>query len=154
MLRVILLRFVRAFDQGGPPQSDKAFWERMINRVGPRASGTITISGWMGAFCAWDNKGRFFRRDSVGAGPEGDLTFDDVSFPHVDPCFPEGYAEVDVLLLDFVTGTKIDCAMLAGHVAMAVEGPRRDTIRIAPQWFMYAKGKERAQGWGFWRLQV
>lgn len=148
MLRVILRRFIRAFDKGGPPRSDQAFWERMIDKAGLSAGNYI--SGWMSAFCAWDNKGIFFEcRTRQGNGKEV-LVFDGVTFPRVySP--PEGYAEVDVILVDLISKEKMDCTMLAGHIGMAVEGRMQDTIRIAPQWFMYVKGKKRGNvGMGFW----
>jgi hypothetical protein len=73
-----------------------------------------------------------------------------VSFPKVYAP-PEGYAEVDVLVLDMMSGAKIDCTMLAGHIGMTVTGKGQDTIRIAPQWFMYVKGRKREDtGMGFW----
>jgi hypothetical protein len=50
MLRIILRRFIRAFDKGGPPQSDKHFWQRMIDKAA-LSTGNY-ISGWMSAFCA------------------------------------------------------------------------------------------------------
>ncbi|KAG6863735.1 hypothetical protein C0991_003622 [Blastosporella zonata] len=50
MLRVILRRFVRAFDEGGP-QADKDFWERMVHEL-PGGSTMPFISGWIAAFCA------------------------------------------------------------------------------------------------------
>src|SRR5215475_13029907 len=57
MLRVIIIRFVRAFDEGGP-QADMEFWERIVHEEA--TSACYYISGWIGAFCAWDNKGSFF----------------------------------------------------------------------------------------------
>jgi Domain of unknown function (DUF4419) len=165
MLRVILLRFVRCFDKGEPPQPDREFWELMINRGGPRMSGMTHISGWLGAFCAWDNRGAFFKHRAEVARrakqrpqsfvaeeeEEEDLIFDGVSFPNVDYQFPEGYAEVDVKVVDRAKGKTMDCAMLAGHMGIAIEGAQHDIVRIAPQWFMYVKGKERDGTRGFWR---
>ena len=156
MLRVILRRFVRAFDQGGPPQSDMVFWGRMINRVGPRGSRVAYISGWMSVFAAWDKRGEFFgartyfarlakEQPELFEGEDLDLAFDGVSFPRVNVYPPEGYAEVDVLVQDLVANQTIKCTMLAGHVGMAVDGKEQDTIRIAPQWFMYVKGQTPAR---------
>lgn len=85
MLRVILLRFVRAFDAGGPNGADKKFWERMVHEQ-PGGSFTPFISGWITAFCAWNPKGVFFearkhQKRSIGQdGPAWvrDLKFDGV----------------------------------------------------------------------------
>jgi Domain of unknown function (DUF4419) len=160
MLRVIVTRFVRAFDIGGP-QADMEFWERIIDET--TGSGTYYISGWMTAFCAWGTDGQFLASRNNQGGTVGryaprapqwvhGLKFDDVWFPRVHSP-PEGYAEVDVLLMDLQTQKEYDCTMLAGHVGFAVEGEKQlDTIHIAPQWFMYVKGPSREAPGGFWRL--
>src|ERR1700722_6968865 len=69
MLRVVVTRFVRAFDTGGP-QADMEFWERIIDETG-----THYISGWITAFCAWGTDGQFLasRKDqgsTVGQAPQ------------------------------------------------------------------------------------
>ncbi|KAG5646170.1 hypothetical protein DXG03_004223 [Asterophora parasitica] len=129
LLEALLKRLVRAFHVGGP-QTDKAFWDRMVHQV-PRASGPIPfISGWLGAFCAWDNK-----EWAVN------LSFDMVWFPRVmEP--PKAYAEVDVVVKDGLTGKSFDCSMIAGHISTSLDGKGRllKTVRMAPHWFMYVKG--------------
>ncbi|KAG6811064.1 hypothetical protein H0H92_009153 [Tricholoma furcatifolium] len=157
MLSAILKRFVHAFDKGGP-QADKDFWERMVHES-PGGSFVPFISGWITAFCAWDTKGRFFtaRKNQHGFGMDPpqwviNLTFDGVWFPRVHNA-PEGYAEVDVLVSDEREGKEYNCTMLAGHVAITMDGEDKqklDTLRIAPQWFMYVKGGERDAQNGFW----
>ncbi|KAF8063403.1 hypothetical protein FPV67DRAFT_241690 [Lyophyllum atratum] len=157
MLRVILKRFVRAFDTSRPPRADKEFWERMVHEQ-PGGSFTPFVSGWITAFCAWEPNGVFFAArkhsgSSFGPQPPGwvrKLKFDGVCFPRVWEA-PEGYAEVDVLVVDVRTGEELDCTMLAGHVGLTMEGEGRlDTVRAAPQWFMYVKGEERKAGSEFW----
>jgi hypothetical protein len=159
MLRAVLRRFVRAFEEGGP-QADKEFWERMVHEV-PGGSGIPYISGWTSAFCAWDHKGAFFAAkksqdnwQDFAPGWVMNLTFDGVWFPRVYVA-PEGYAEVDVLVQDQWTGIEYDCTMLAGHVGISMDGQEKlDTVRIAPQWFMYVKGEEREAGSSFWKRRT
>lgn len=50
---------------------------------------------------------------------------------------PVGFCEVDVKVDD--NGQELDCMMVAGHVASAVEGTNSDTLRPAPAWFMFVK---------------
>ncbi|KAG6856288.1 hypothetical protein H0H87_005771 [Tephrocybe sp. NHM501043] len=147
MLRVIILRFIRAFDDNGPPRDDKEFWERMIHEQA--ASNGYYISGWMSAFCAWSKSGGFFRSrhrqgketSTVSSWVHG-LSFDGVWFPRVGVP-PKGYSEVDVLVVDEVQNKSYDCTLLAGHVAVAFgDEENMDTVHMAPQWFMYVKGKE------------
>jgi hypothetical protein len=156
MLRVIIRRFIRAFDEGGP-ESDAAFWERIVHEEA--GSGVYFLSGWISAFCAWNTKGVYFQSRnhqvsgySFSRSPDWvhGLTFDGVWFPRAwSP--PEGYAEVDVLVVDLEAGKELDCTMLAGHVGVAISGKEQlDTVRIAPQWFMYVKGEKRVPGTDYW----
>ncbi|KAG6918072.1 hypothetical protein DXG01_016730 [Tephrocybe rancida] len=147
MLWVILLRFVRAFDEGGPPLRDKEFWERMIHEQA--GSNGYYISGWMSAFCAWSKTGGFFRhkqhqgreRDTVPSWVHG-LSFDGVWFPRVGVP-PEGYSEVEVIVNDEVQRKTYECTLLAGHVGVSLgDETSMDTVRMAPQWFMYVNGEE------------
>ncbi|KAG6919663.1 hypothetical protein DXG01_002605 [Tephrocybe rancida] len=157
MLRAILKRFVRAFDDKGP-KSDIEFWERMVHET-PGGSFTPFVSGWISAFCAWDNKGKYFGARkyqdgmTIGEPPSWvkGLKFDGVWFPRVNVP-PEGYAEVDVQVVDHWEEKSYDCTMLAGHVGHVMVGKerhQRDTLQIAPQWFMYVKGEERDVSQGF-----
>ncbi|KAG6909874.1 hypothetical protein DXG01_014910 [Tephrocybe rancida] len=148
MLRAILSRFVHAFDTDASEAADKAFWERMVHEE--HASGTYWIGGWMSVFCAWDSKGVFFAdrneddRESLSLKPRPvwarSLELDGHRIPRVRAC-PDGYAEVDVKVVDVVKQQTWDCRMLAGHVGISLEGDQLDTIRMAPQWFMYVKGE-------------
>ncbi|KAI0654377.1 hypothetical protein C8Q70DRAFT_1058473 [Cubamyces menziesii] len=54
MLRPILHRFISAFDS----QVDTAFWQHIVYRQ-KVMSGEDNISGWITAFCVWDNSGRW-----------------------------------------------------------------------------------------------
>lgn len=54
LIQPVLNRFIKTFDR---PDSDEVvdFWERMIHR--DSRSGTETISGWINAFCLWNEDG-------------------------------------------------------------------------------------------------
>ncbi|RPD61330.1 hypothetical protein L227DRAFT_610364 [Lentinus tigrinus ALCF2SS1-6] len=54
MLRPILRRFILAFD--GYP--DVTFWDHVAHRTSEYC-GQDDLSGWLTAFCVWDNKGRW-----------------------------------------------------------------------------------------------
>ncbi|KAG6909858.1 hypothetical protein DXG01_014886 [Tephrocybe rancida] len=159
MLRAILTRFVRAFDDGFPTGPDAPFWARMVHEES--GSGTYWLGGWISAFCAWDAQGVFFAdRDKDTAVRLGvlarvptpawarGLEVDGCGFPRVSAC-PEGYAEVSVRVVDGRSGERWACRALAGHVGIEVmregdgeeEREGGDTIRMAPQWFVYVKGK-------------
>ncbi|KAG5638897.1 hypothetical protein H0H81_008957 [Sphagnurus paluster] len=145
MLRVILQRFVRAFEEDGR-QQDMKFWERIVHEEAK--SGERFISGWMSAFCAWDAQGKYFggrdrQPSSWGIDPPPawvhGLTFDGVWFPRVSAP-PRGYAEVDVKVI--TEAEELDCSMLAGHTSISFGGAGLDTINMEPQWFIYVKGEK------------
>ncbi|KAI1783968.1 hypothetical protein LXA43DRAFT_930733 [Ganoderma leucocontextum] len=81
-------------------------------------------------------------------GPRGydnpTYTLDGVPF-FVIPvgCIPPGYCEVDVTVND--NGHKLDCMMVAGHVAFsgssAVGSDKIDTVSPSAQWFIFEKKK-------------
>lgn len=153
MLRAILTRFVHAFDAEGV-KKDKDFWERIIHHQSG-GSGPNYISGWMTAFCAWNAKGLYFKSkgDQGHRGGWGDrapewvhgLKIDKVWFPRVHSP-PKGYAEVDVKVIDVPRGETLDCAMVSGHIGVSMgDKEKRDTVYMAPQWFMFVKGEERQE---------
>ena len=146
MLRPILSRFAAAFD-GNP---DLTFWSQVVHRGG--GCGTDYISGWISAFCVWDGDGNWL----VSSRNDDGYTLDGVSyFTFNNLRIPAGFSAVDVSLHD--CRRKYLCKMLAGHVAVALTSSDRDgnaqacehvdadgevvydTIRPAPQWFMYMK---------------
>ena len=58
MLRPILMRFAAAFD-GSP---DVTFWEHVVNR-NDEVCGLDILSGWITAFCVWDEDGKWLAGD-------------------------------------------------------------------------------------------
>ena len=174
MLRPILRRFVDAFHGN----LDITFWEHVVNRDHiceyDTLSGWITaFCVWdvRGKWLASDRNVEAATTESMGGSvmtPRTQPSRSDwfVVLSHVRlasfsahymldgvPYFfldmkdvPAGYNEVDVLVIN--NGKKIQCTMVAGHVASDVsrtvrdELPVLDTLRPAPQWFLYVKASE------------
>ncbi|KAF8817143.1 hypothetical protein BYT27DRAFT_7247691 [Phlegmacium glaucopus] len=142
LLRPILTRFVAAFD--GEPDID--FWSRVCY-YHPQGSGPTYLSGWITAFCVWSNEGKWqgsprdvmvFQLWDTKKVPE--LVLDGVSYPTIESEeIPVGFCEVDVKLDD--NGVKFPCVMVSGHLALSVEGAKKDSIRPLPSWFMFIKEK-------------
>ncbi|KAL0571202.1 hypothetical protein V5O48_010752, partial [Marasmius crinis-equi] len=67
LLNPILRHFVASFDD---PQSEsvRTFWERIAHKTG--GSGPYYLSGWITAFCFWDQDGKSL----YGNGPEGPVS--------------------------------------------------------------------------------
>jgi hypothetical protein len=147
MLRPILTRFVRAFD--GEPDID--FWGRVCH-YHYHGSGPTYLSGWITAFCIWSSEGKWQGPPISESKPSRpirllggkmvpELVLDEVSYPVIDSGdVPVGFCEVDVKLDD--NGVELPCMMVSGHLAISVEGEKKDGIRPLPSWFMFVKREE------------
>ncbi|KAG6361716.1 hypothetical protein INS49_009944 [Diaporthe citri] len=107
MLRPILRRMVRSFSD---PSSTETldFWNTIVhrNRLG---SGTDYLSGWLTAFCFWDEKGK--------AKAARHPVLEGVAYPTVDvDKVPAGFASVPVSVDD--NGHEYKATMVAGSVGI------------------------------------
>ncbi|KAF8803973.1 hypothetical protein BYT27DRAFT_7225460 [Phlegmacium glaucopus] len=128
LLRPILTRFVAAFD--GEPDID--FWSRVCH-YHPQGSGPTYLSGWITAFCVWSSVGKW-----QGHCTSDSLVLDEVSYPVIkSQDVPMGFCEVDVKLID--NEVTFQCMMVSGHLALSIEGEKKDSIRPLPSWFMFIK---------------
>ena len=143
LLRPIISRFVGAFDlaEKNAPQ-DVDFWNRICS-LHYQGSGPTYLSGWITAFCVWTNEGKWMGPVLPGQqerSPVRDakLVLDGVEYNYIGSGdVPNGFCEVDVKLDD--NGEELDCIMVSGHLASRVEGPKKDTLRPLPSWFMFVK---------------
>jgi hypothetical protein len=150
LLRPILTRFVRAFDS----EPDIDFWSRICH-YHSQGSGPTYLSGWITAFCVWSSQGKWqgppiskpSKTISLLCGevvPQ--LVLDKVSYPVIDSSdVPVGFCEVDVKLDD--NGVIFPSMMVSGHLALLVEGEKKDRVRPLPSWFMFIKGEEEEKKW-------
>lgn len=76
MRRPVLLHMVLSFEN---PTSDEVvhFWNIIVHR-NRRGSGTDYLSGWLAAFCFWDEDGKAKRVS------EANIQFGNVAYPTVD----------------------------------------------------------------------
>ncbi|RBA08945.1 hypothetical protein FPRO05_07225 [Fusarium proliferatum] len=114
LLRPIIRNMVLTFTQPYDP-AIHIFWNQIVDIH--EMSGSKTMTGWITAFCYWDDEGK------AGLHSPGNGTLGDLMYLHVDtddiPC---GYVTVPVEVND--NGTLYNCKMLAGSVGMqAVPGP-------------------------------
>ncbi|KAK7751603.1 hypothetical protein SLS62_006428 [Diatrype stigma] len=160
LLRPVLDGFVRCFrDPAG--QAARSFWQAVCDEHVPNGSGATTYSGWVTAFCFWDEAGRCLhgeeKKKKGGGGGEAGAGADGSD---VEPVrltrsqLPIGFTKVPVTLLD--DGLAIPAEMVAGSVAMRASAsgpvgsslrgggdlpssgrPVIDTIQPEVGWFMY-----------------
>jgi hypothetical protein len=139
-LRPVLAGLVESFRAPGEDAA-RRFWAGVVDEEMPNGSGSPTYSGWITAFCYWDEKGVCLHRPRAGgAGGEGPvrLTMGEM---------PMGFGKVPVTLWD--NGVELPTEMVAGSVAMRArrweegqggEGRGRDgldTLQPELGWFMY-----------------
>ncbi len=144
VLKPVLAGFMESFRNPEGSAAQK-FWKGIIDKHRPNGSGSITYSGWITAFCYWDEKGQCLY-DKYGG--------DDVRLSRGE--IPMGFAKVPVTLFD--NGKRIPTEMVAGSVGFKVrrsegsresspDGPGKgtaaqrwsgfDTLQPESGWFMY-----------------
>ncbi|KAH7097329.1 hypothetical protein BKA62DRAFT_716714 [Auriculariales sp. MPI-PUGE-AT-0066] len=139
LLVPVMKRFVAAYDDPHG-QANLDFWRRIVHRE-HGMSGASTISGWLGAFCVFDDKGQI---RTPRSGPDN-LTLDGMSYPTIDQKYiPRGYADVPIKLIG-PQGVTMS-TMIAGVVGMRVGSSQDPAVSltgvhdmVAPQvgWWIY-----------------
>jgi len=151
LLKPVLTRFVGTFDSPESPET-KDFWQ-CIAHYSSGGSGPSYLSGWITAFCFWDEDGRslFPSRHAY----RHCTVLDDVQYHQVDTNdIPPGSASVPVKLDD--NGKEYDTVMVAGSVGIKATSSGEplepslfdsspsgtsglDTVQPESGWWMYEK---------------
>ncbi|BCR84702.1 DUF4419 domain-containing protein [Aspergillus chevalieri] len=148
LLTPVLKRFVACFDDPASPDL-RDFWGRCAHYYSG-GSGPTYLSGWVTAFCFWDEDGKPLNHGRPGEWATG-CELDGVAFHRVETeDIPAGYASVPVKLND--NGMEYDTMMLAGMIGIQasssgqlLEGASEtglDSIQPVSGWWMYEKTKE------------
>lgn len=144
VLKPVLDGFLETFrDPKG--REAQTFWQGIVDKHNPDGSGSVTYSGWITAFCYWDEKGGRLHEQARGSRSRGPrLTRGEI---------PMGFSKVPVTLMD--DGVSIPTEMIAGSVAIKgihpkdgatsqgaqdtrrLRGDGFDTIQPVSGWFMY-----------------
>ena len=128
LLRPVLRHFVASFDPE-PSPAVKDFWSKIAHKTG--GSGPYFLSGWITAFCFWneDGKSLYHRHDTNGPqrpvslqvfeGRQAGCELDNVLYHRVDTDhIPSGFASVPVVVDD--NGALYDTKMVAGSFGIQV----------------------------------
>ena len=143
LLRPILSHFVKSFDE--PASEDTInFWQR-IAHYQRGGSGPSYYSGWITAFCFWDEDGKSLHTIHSRYGET--LRLDGVTYHRVDSEeVPPGYSSVPVTVND--NGDLFDAMMVAGSVGInCTSGGDElvddivglDTISAETGWWMFER---------------
>jgi hypothetical protein len=87
----------------------RRFWRAVCDRHRPDRSGCVTYSGWLTAFCYWDENGRCLHDGR--AGPDGQVRL-------ARNEIPMGFTKVPVTLMD--RGAETPTEMVAGSVGIRI----------------------------------
>ncbi|KAF4451718.1 DUF4419 domain protein [Fusarium austroafricanum] len=117
MLRPILKHMILSFEQPDDAKVTR-FWNTIATQ-NPVGSGTDYITGWITAFCFWDDQGKAKRRFQKDV-------LDGVAYPSVDiDSVPLGVASVPVKIND--NGNMISSKMVAGSFGIQASTKTQDT---------------------------
>lgn len=144
LLEPILKRFVTSFDYPSSREIAK-FWSRIVHDQ-PFGSAISDISGWIVAFCFWDEDGKcLYKSPTDGYRPVFDGAERHILFHCIgSSSIPVGYASVSVTLID--NGVKHETAIMAGSVGIeakpaswgsSISSPPLDTVQPVSGWWMY-----------------
>ncbi len=158
LLKPVISRFVQTF-KSPDSSATKDFWQKIAHHSGG-GSGPTYLSGWITAFCFWDEKGRtlhvpgrnppsssvtetFGRSSFRGSAPE--LKLDGVKYHKVDTQdIAPGWVSVPVKVDD--NGTIHDTRMAAGSVGVKVtsseKGDVLDTVQPVSGWWIFESKSE------------
>ncbi|KAJ7058763.1 hypothetical protein C8F01DRAFT_281687 [Mycena amicta] len=152
LLVPVLERFVWAFDDPTHTRNI-SFWQNVAHYQ-PGGSGPSYYSGWISAFCAFNDKGKWMGQrlkqggdaqeapDSLSAkafwakygavGGGGQYILDDTRYHQIDAAnIPPCYAQVDVRLMSQNSGENRMCSMTAGVVGSWVSSSKDITLSEA-----------------------
>ncbi|KAJ9620871.1 hypothetical protein H2203_007457 [Taxawa tesnikishii (nom. ined.)] len=148
LLRPIISRFVHSFDAPSSPETVD-FWQRIVG-VNNQMSGATIYSGWIVAFCFWDQDGKSLHKRyarSFSYTPEEFLELDGILYHHVsEDDVPPGWTRVPVKVDD--NGKEIETIMVAGSIGIAYDSSGQenqdgelgvDILQPASGWLMFQK---------------
>ncbi len=155
LLKPVVQRFVRSFDE---PEGEEVvrFWGQIAHHISG-GSGPSYYSGWITAFCLWDQEGKcMFRKpphkasfsDPTAGGDAWEkkkhLSLDGVEYHWVNSDeVPPGFTSVPVKVDD--NGHKFEAIMVAGSVGIKASRSERggsgmlDTMGAEAGWWIFEK---------------
>jgi hypothetical protein len=157
VLGVVLDHFVDSFDNPDTPET-KMFWQTIAHHSGG-GSGPRYWSGWITAFCFWDDEGKSLRPKLNVADDSAEseyrsrhrntedttLRIDNQTFHKVDSNdLPSAWVSVPVVVNEF--GTEFKARMVAGCIGYSVQqsgqeqekgGLGLDTVTPEIGWWMF-----------------
>ncbi|TFK70275.1 hypothetical protein BDN72DRAFT_742140, partial [Pluteus cervinus] len=136
LLRPILARFIAAFYG----IQDNEFWGTIVHHQ-HNGSGSNWYSGWITAFCVFNDYGQWQLRTTRSPQVPGPLVLDGIEyFALAEGGIPAGYCEVDLRLVDVIRQEEMNAYMVAGMMGARISG-NEDTLSPFPAWFIFEKAR-------------
>lgn len=149
LLKPIVSRMIRTFDDAADPEIID-FWQKILH-IHNHGSGSLKYSGWISAFCFWDEEGRSLHQfpydKSISQRKDRYLTLDDTRYHVIDSgSIPPGVSKVPVKVDD--NGEIVDTEMVAGSVGISCSSSGLeddqgmvvlDTMQPETGWWVYEK---------------
>ncbi|EHK18284.1 uncharacterized protein TRIVIDRAFT_159064 [Trichoderma virens Gv29-8] len=150
LLVKVVEKMIETFDHPDD-EATKEFWMKAVHRTGAEASGRglDTLSGWITAFCFWNEEGRMINQysdeyiklssfDGEGDEDRKRLVIDDVIFPIIRAkSVPQSVVQVPVKVLDASTMLEYETTIIAGSVGMTATTSGSE---VAPDTFQPRSG--------------
>jgi Domain of unknown function (DUF4419) len=157
LLTPVIKGMIRTFKKPNDERV-KDFWLKVVHQIGADGSGgdMETISGWITAFCFWDEKGKRVEGLEI-EGQKFETKFEDrkrlvldgVKFPLIRPKdIPVGLVSVPVKVIDLVLKVEQMTTMTAGLVGMtATKKKEKDqggfnTFQPRSGWWMFEESSK------------
>ncbi|KAH7106164.1 hypothetical protein BKA62DRAFT_633175 [Auriculariales sp. MPI-PUGE-AT-0066] len=145
----IIRRFISTYDDPTLELAEtRWFWHNMVQHKS-QGSGVTFISGWITAFCQFDDKGKLI----TGSHESPVTMMDGITYPRLDiGQIPHGYVSVNITLNDNgaespqmvagLVGTKVTSS---GDIKLSWTG-KHDTFAPGVNWWLFEKfsDKEKA----------
>lgn len=136
LLKPIISRFIRAFD--GEP--DISFWNTICHHNAVMCGGN-NYSGWLTAFCAFNDRGKWQLYDAWGSNKLEGLELDGIKYQSMgDTAITWGFCSVDIKI------NNIDHSFVAGLMGERIKTTsswsflqKSSSISAYSAWFIYEK---------------
>ncbi|KAL7942066.1 hypothetical protein V8C42DRAFT_333487 [Trichoderma barbatum] len=151
LLVKVVEKMIETFDRPDD-EATKDFWMKAVHRTGMAASGRglDTMSGWITAFCFWDDEGNMIHQYTdeeiklFSFDEDEDrkrLVIDDVVFPIISATkVPQAVIQVPVKVMDTLPMLHYETTIIAGHVGVTATASEKDkapnTFQPRSGWWM------------------
>ncbi|KAF3055374.1 Uncharacterized protein CFAM422_013152 [Trichoderma lentiforme] len=127
-------KMLQTFDEPDS-QTTKDFLMRAVHHAGSDGSGTVkSLSGWITAFCYWDDEGRKIHQLGDVEGPAADrkrFIIDDTAFPIIRAAdVPNAIIEVPIMFLDYTDSKRYETTAIAGFVGAKSDLPMPGVVGL------------------------